>query len=163
MPETPLVLSHDIGAIYYLQKIIECVTTIHLFRGVCVPPNPNCVNPSIAEANFSGYSPRFLYPEYWSEPSVTFQNYYNPSTSTSMMIEKITTEYSYESIPISTPIVSWTCTGFGNDIFGYYIKIGGTTVLMESFQKKGLTATDVLSIKPVITIRGLQKSNGVFQ
>jgi len=158
MPQ-PLILSHDIGAIYYLQKIIECVTTIHLFQGPCTPPNPNCVNPAIAEANFSGYSPRFLYPEYWSEPSVTFQNYYNPSTGISIMIEKITTEYSYESIPI----VSWTCTGFGNDIFGYHIKIGGTTVLMESFQKKGLTATDVLSIKPVITIRGLQNSGGAFQ
>jgi len=159
MPQTPLILAHDIGAIYYLQKIIECVTTIHLFKGVCVPPNPNCVNPSIAEANFSGYSPIFLSPEYWSEPSVTFQNYYNPITHTSMVIQKITTKYDYESMPI----VSWTCSGFGNDIFGYYIKTGGATVLIESFQKKGLTATDVLSIIPVITIRGLQDSGGGFQ
>ena len=156
--KTPLILAHDIGAIYYLKELIEIPLTIRLFKGACVPPNPNCLNPEIVQANFSGYSPIELFPEYWSEPSVTFQNYYNPITQTSMMIEKITTKYDYESMPI----VSWTCTGFGNDIFGYYIKIGGTTVLMESFQKKGLTVTDVLSITPVITIRGLQKPQQVF-
>ena len=156
--KTPLILAHDIGAIYYLKELIGIPLTINLFKGACVPPNPNCLNPEIVQANFSGYSPIELFPEYWSEPSVTFQNYSDPITQTSYVLEKITTKYDYESMPI----VSWTCTGFGNDIFGYYIKIGGTTVLMESFQKKGLTVTDVLSITPVITIRGLQKPQQVF-
>lgn len=158
MPKTPLILAHDIGAIYYLKELIEIPLTIRLFKGVCVPPNPNCLNPEIVQANFSGYSPIELFPEYWSEPSVTFQNYSDPITQTSYFLEKITTKYDYESMPI----VSWTCSGMGNDIFGYYIDLGSKTIFIESFQKKGLTVTDVLSIIPVITIRGLQKSGQVF-
>lgn len=158
MPKTPLILAHDIGAIYYLKELIEIPLTIRLFKGVCVPPNPSCLNPTIVQANFSGYSPIELFPEYWSEPSVTFQNYFDPITHTSYFLEKITTKYDYESMPI----VSWTCSGMGNDVFGYYIGLGGKTIFIESFQKKGLTETDVLSIIPVITIRGLQKPGQAF-
>lgn len=135
------------GALYFLSILTNGSTlndiVIHLYKNDFVPDEWSD-STSFEQADFQGYSPKQLFWYGWENPHIV--NFGYPIN----LVKAVTEYYIYFNQ------ISWTCGPIGGDVYGYYAERNGTILFTEYFNYKGMSKTDVLRIRPYVTMRGLQ-------
>jgi hypothetical protein len=125
-----------VGEIELLNKMliaalsVDETYTLKLYNNN-IAPNPASTTDTFNEATFAGYAPKILNRSGWSAPTT--------------VSDTAQTSYSQQS---------WTCTGLGDTIYGYYV-IGSTSNVLlwaEEFSSPRLVgSTDILNLTPVFS------------